>query len=142
MCSKTTFRPHFRQPFLRPVRAATFGSLALCTLMPIIHGVYVYGWQLQNQRMGISWVLLTLFLNILGAAAYAFKVRKKHVLLTIQLSLTSMQFPERWFSEIFDIFGASHQIFHVMVVFAALTYTKGILQAFDFVHSHENLCPK
>jgi len=124
MCSKTTFRPHFRQPYFRPLRAATFGSLAVCTLMPIIHGVFIYGWQLQNRRMGISWVLLTLSLNILGAAAYAFK------------------FPERWFSEIFDIFGASHQIFHIMVVFASLTYSKGILQAFDFVHSHEYLCPK
>ena len=33
--------------------------------------------------------------------------------------------------------GASHQIFHVMVVIAALVYTKGLLQAFDFVHTYE-----
>jgi hypothetical protein len=33
--------------------------------------------------------------------------------------------------------GASHQIFHSMVVLAALVDTKGSLQAFDFVHTHE-----
>lgn len=75
-CSVSTFQPHFRDPFLRPVRAATFGSLAVVTMVPVVHGATVYGWQVQNQRMGITWVLITLMLNVLGATAYAIKVRK------------------------------------------------------------------
>ncbi|KAA8576502.1 hypothetical protein EYC84_006613 [Monilinia fructicola] len=121
-CSISTFQPHFRDPYLRPVRAATFGSLAVFTMVPVIHGAIVYGWQTQNQRMGITWVLITLILNVLGATAYAIK------------------FPERWFNRTFDIFGASHQLFHIMVVLAALVYTKGILQAFDFVHAFDQTC--
>jgi adiponectin receptor len=49
------------------------------------------------------------------------------------------QVPERWFRRKFDIVGASHQIFHVLVVLAALTYTKGMLQAFDYVHVEGNV---
>ncbi|KAK0119189.1 hypothetical protein ONS96_012253 [Cadophora gregata f. sp. sojae] len=117
LCSISTFHSRFQEPFLRPVRAATFGSLGLLTMVPIYHGVYRNGWGMQNQQMGITWVLITLVLNVLGATAYAFKI------------------PERWYRRTFDTFGASHQVFHIMVVLAALTYTKGILQAFDFVHS-------
>jgi Haemolysin-III related len=54
--------------------------------------------------------------------------------------LTPTQVPERWCRRRFDILGASHQIFHLLVVLAALTYTKGILQAFDFVHRNDHTC--
>lgn len=50
------------------------------------------------------------------------------------------QVPERWCRKRLDVFGASHQIFHFMVVLAALTYTKGILQAFDYVHDSNHSC--
>ncbi|KAF5878518.1 putative hemolysin-iii channel protein [Botrytis fragariae] len=122
VCSVSTFQPHFRDPFLRPVRAATFGSLAVVTMVPVVHGATVYGWQVQNQRMGITWVLITLMLNVLGATAYAIK------------------FPERWFNKTFDLVGASHQLFHMMVVLAALVYSKAILQAFDFAHAYDHTC--
>lgn len=78
-CSISTFQPHFRDPYLRPVRAATFGSLAVFTMVPVIHGAIVYGWQTQNQRMGITWVLITLILNVLGATAYAIKVSEQTI---------------------------------------------------------------
>ncbi|KAM3070914.1 hypothetical protein ACMFMG_009826 [Clarireedia jacksonii] len=73
-CSVSTFQPRFRDPYLRPIRAATFGSLALFTMVPVIHGAAKHGWEVQNQRMGITWVLMTLLLNVLGATAYAIKV--------------------------------------------------------------------
>lgn len=50
------------------------------------------------------------------------------------------QVPERWCRKRFDILGASHQIFHLLVVLAALTYTQAILQAFDFVHGNNHTC--
>jgi len=121
-CSMSTFQPRFCDPYLRPVRAATFGSLAIFTMVPVVHGIYKYGWDIQSQRMGVVWVVITLVLNVSGATAYAFKM------------------PERWCRRRFDILGASHQIFHLMVVLAALTYTQGILQAFDFVHEYDHTC--
>lgn len=44
-------------------------------MIPVIHGVHRYGWFLRNQRMGVSWVLLTLLFNVTGATAYSPKVR-------------------------------------------------------------------
>jgi len=74
ICSLATFQPRFRDPYLRPVGAATFGSLAIFTMVPVLHGLNKYGWNIQRQRMGVVWVLVTLVLNISGAMAYAFKV--------------------------------------------------------------------
>jgi hypothetical protein len=74
ICSLSTFQPRFRDPYLRPVRAATFGSLAVFTMVPVVHGIYKYGWRIQSQRMGVVWVAITLILNVSGATAYAFKV--------------------------------------------------------------------
>jgi adiponectin receptor len=140
-CSISTFQPRFREPFLRPLRAVTFGSLAFFTMVPVVHGVYENGWEIQKQQMGINWVLGTLFLNTLGASAYAFKVCW-HYQPELGRSMEQLadynQVPERWFRRKFDIVGASHQIFHILVVIAALTYTRGMLQAFDFVHTEGN----
>jgi adiponectin receptor len=74
ICSLATFQPRFRNPYLRPVRAATFGSLAIFIMVPVLHGLHKYGWNIQRQRMGVVWVLVTLVLNVSGAMAYAFKV--------------------------------------------------------------------
>lgn len=72
-CSIITFQPRFSDPFLRSLRAATFGSFAFSSIIPVIHGIAKYGWALQSQRMGLRWVFVTLGLNTIGAAAYAIK---------------------------------------------------------------------
>ena len=59
-CSIFTFQPRFSQPHLRPLRAATFGSLALSTFIPVIRGIAAYGYTVQNKRMALEWVLATL----------------------------------------------------------------------------------
>lgn len=39
----------------------------------------------------------------------------------------------------FDLFGSSHQIFHVLVVLAAISHLFGLIKAFDYHHSHSFL---
>ncbi|KAB8302619.1 hypothetical protein EYC80_005989 [Monilinia laxa] len=60
-CSISTFQPRFRDPYLRPVRAATFGSLAVFTMVPVIHGAIVYGWRTQNQPYAMKRMSIPLF---------------------------------------------------------------------------------
>jgi adiponectin receptor len=48
--------------------------------------------------------------------------------------------PERWRPGRFDYFFASHQIFHVHVVLAALAHYACILAAFDHRHSDSLSC--
>jgi hypothetical protein len=74
LCSVVTFKPRFSDPHLRPLRAATFGCLALSTFIPVFHGLLKYSYETHSQRIGLRWILLTLLFNSLGAAAYATKV--------------------------------------------------------------------
>lgn len=51
-----------------------------------------------------------------------------------------VRYPEKQLPRRFDIFGASHQILHVMAVLAGLAHTFSVLQAFDFLHKHGDTC--
>lgn len=44
--------------------------------------------------------------------------------------------PERFWPGAFDIWGSSHQIFHVLVLMAAAAHLVGLLKAFDYEHSY------
>lgn len=46
--------------------------------------------------------------------------------------------PERWRPGTFDIFGSSHQIFHVLVLLAAASHFVGLLNAFDHEHKYRS----
>lgn len=74
LCSVVTFQPRFSDPHLRPLRAATFGSLAMTTFIPVVHGLVKYGWATQSERIALRWIVTTLVLNTVGAGAYAAKV--------------------------------------------------------------------
>ncbi|MCJ1244285.1 hypothetical protein MMC30_001483 [Trapelia coarctata] len=115
--SIVTFTPAFRKPSTQPLRVLVFGSLAFSGLFTITHGLILHGWEGQSVRFPMWGIGLTLLFNSLGALAYATK------------------FPERWFRRRFDIWGASHQIMHIMIMIAGLAFLAGMLRAFDNVHS-------
>jgi len=117
LASIVTFTAVFRKPAAQPLRVGVYGSLALSTLVPIIHGLGIHGWNGQSERFPMWGIGLTLLFNSLGALAYA------------------TRFPERWWRRTFDIFGASHQIMHIMIIIAGLAFLAGMLRAFDNVHS-------
>ena len=68
-------RTRFRSAFLGSLRVATFSSLALVSIITVIHGFAKYGWTLPED--GIEWLLFTLSLNITAATAYATMVRRE-----------------------------------------------------------------
>ncbi|KAI0599223.1 hemolysin-III channel protein-like protein Izh2 [Biscogniauxia sp. FL1348] len=123
LCSLATFHPAIGGPHLGHVRAALFGAFGFGSfLAPVAHGVLRFGLAAQRERVGLGWIGLTALCNGAGVVMYALK------------------FPERWYPRRFDIWGASHQIMHVAVVFAALAYTKAVLQAFDYHHQYIESC--
>lgn len=75
-CSIFTFTPTFRSPFVRPLRASLFGGFALSTLIPVVHGLILHGWEAQSYRASLGHLLGTLLFNTAGATAYACKVRQ------------------------------------------------------------------
>ena len=101
----------------RLFRAAMFVSLGMSSAIPIVHGYLLYGIDNMSRQIGLRWFLFGGSLNILGAIIYA------------------ARFPERLRPGEFDILGSSHQIFHVLVVCAAVAHLTSLLNAFDYRHN-------
>ncbi|PSS05129.1 hemolysin-III related-domain-containing protein [Coniella lustricola] len=115
-CLTVSWFEHFRTPEWRPYRAMMFVGLGVSGVVPVLHGLTIYGFSELNERMGLSWVLLQGVLYISGAFLYA------------------VRWPERTSPKKYDIWGSSHQIFHVLVVLAAASHLYGMTLAFDFHH--------
>ncbi|KAK5107856.1 hypothetical protein LTR62_000616 [Meristemomyces frigidus] len=109
--------PRFRSPEWRPVRAAMFVAMGLSAVIPVVHGLRTYGVKQMEDQIGLSWLVGQGVLYVAGAAIYAARV------------------PERWRPGAFDLYGSSHQIFHVLVVLAASAHLVGLLRAFDHEHN-------
>lgn len=48
-----------------------FIGLGLSGVVPVIHGLFIYGYQGLEDRMSLSWVLLHGVMYIFGAVLYA-----------------------------------------------------------------------
>lgn len=94
-----------------------FVAMGLSAIFPVFHGVQVFGVDHLNKTIALPWLVTHGALYIIGAAIYAFRV------------------PERWAPGKFDIWGSSHQIFHVLILIAAATHLVGLIKAFDYQHS-------
>jgi adiponectin receptor len=108
--------PSFRTPALRPFRALMFVLMGLSAVFPVLHGIRLYGVEHLRKSIGLDWVLLEGALYITGAGIYAARI------------------PEKWAPGKYDIWGSSHQIFHVLVVLAAASHCVGLVKAFDYAH--------
>ncbi|ORY58713.1 mPR-like GPCR protein [Pseudomassariella vexata] len=121
-CAVFTLNPRFSQPRFRRWRACLYASFGLSSIIFVVHGLILHGWEVQSSRMSLvcmSWMACS---NTIGAVIYAARV------------------PERWVPYRFDIYGASHQIFHVAVMVAALIHYAGLWAAFDTVRSRFDAC--
>lgn len=112
-----SINPKFRTPKWRPFRAAMFVAMGLSAALPVLHGVYLFGIPKMNRTISLPHVVTQGALYIAGAVLYASRI------------------PERFSPGTFDIWGSSHQIFHVLVLLAAGTHLVGLLHAFDYKHS-------
>lgn len=48
-----------------------FLGFGLSAIIPVLHGVYIYGLEQMRYSIGLDWVLLQGFLYVLGAVIYA-----------------------------------------------------------------------
>ncbi|KAL9096775.1 MAG: hypothetical protein Q9165_001263 [Trypethelium subeluteriae] len=133
-CAVVSINSEFRKAKWRPFRAAMFVGMGLSAVFPVLHGLSIYGVGRLNETMGLSWVVLQGFLYVLGAGIYAVRIAfiRMH---TGGLTIAQLRVPERWRPGQFDIWGSSHQIFHILVLCAAAAHLTGLLRAFDYRHS-------
>jgi adiponectin receptor len=116
-----------------------YASFGLSALLFMSHSVFLYSFAVQKRRLALEWMILMGALNIIGACFYASRVR-----MTLQhrhrLEANKFQLPERWFLYRFDFVGASHQIFHLLVLAAALVHYKALVGALRESRGSQNLC--
>ena len=53
-----------------------FVGMGLSAVVPVIHGLKLYGIEQMRGRMGLSWVVLQGFLYVLGAGLYAVSLQQ------------------------------------------------------------------
>ncbi|UNI23925.1 hypothetical protein JDV02_009715 [Purpureocillium takamizusanense] len=116
-CAAVSWIERFRTPQWRPYRAGMFIGLGLSGIVPVVHGLSIYGYRELENRMSISWVIAHGAMYIFGAVLYA------------------ARWPERRSPGAFDFWGSSHQIFHMCVLLAAGTHFYGMTKAFDHHHT-------
>nr|CDI52599.1 related to Adiponectin receptor 1 [Melanopsichium pennsylvanicum 4] len=111
--------PTYATPAYRPYRTAVFLVLGLSAVVPVAHVVNLYGYRTITETMGLRFLILSGALYVIGACLYAARV------------------PERFAPGKFDMVGASHQIFHVLILAAAAAHYISIRRAYAFWHTVE-----
>lgn len=115
-CATVSLGDTFRTREWRPYRAALFVAFGLSAVLPMIAGGGYYGFSEIYTRIQIKWVVLGGIFYILGAVLYG------------------IRFPEKYAPGNFDVWGHSHQLFHVLVVVAALCHLTGLMKSYELVH--------
>ncbi|KAI1112511.1 mPR-like GPCR protein [Nemania sp. NC0429] len=113
--------PYFQGAKWRMFRLAVFVVTGLSGLAPLIHGIHMFGFAQMARQSGLPYYLAEGGLFLIGAVTYA------------------CRFPESIKPGMFDMFGSSHQIFHVLVVIATVVHLIGVLNAFDYNY-HNRQC--
>jgi adiponectin receptor len=122
LSSLLVLHPHLQGRKWRTFRAIVFVSTGLSGFAPVIHGSVVYGFDRAWQQTGMPYYLLEGAIFILGVTFYTFR------------------FPESVKPGKFDMWGSSHNIFHVLVVIATFVHLAGIWQAFGYHYRHNRMC--
>lgn len=115
-CAVVSLKDTFRSREWRPYRAALFVIFGLSAVLPILAGLFKYGPTETWTSIQLKWVILEGVFYIFGAFLYG------------------IRFPEKMSPGSFDLWGHSHQIFHILVVVAALCHLKALLGSYSLVH--------
>lgn len=100
----------FSEPSYRPVRASVFMSFGLSGIIP-----------------GMHWVLTQDELDLKSSLKYSFGcLILMGVLYITGALLYALRIPERFFPGKCDVWFHSHQLFHILVIAAAVVHYQGI----------------
>ncbi|KAI0147766.1 mPR-like GPCR protein [Xylariaceae sp. FL1272] len=110
--------PRFQTRKHRVFRTLVFATTAISGFAPVIHGCVIFGIPKMLKQSGLPGYLFQFLFLFLGAVVYGFR------------------FPESRYPGKFDIWGSSHQLFHVLVTLAAVSHLTGILLAFEYSYTN------
>ncbi|CAP86335.1 Pc20g10060 [Penicillium rubens Wisconsin 54-1255] len=111
--------PRLQSQKWRLLRLSTLVATGLSAFAPIIHAASIFPYQQLDQQAGLRYYYLEGLIIVMGVLFYA------------------THFPESWRPGSFDIWGSSHQIFHISVVIGAAIHLYGILVAFQWNYENQ-----
>ncbi|KAI8416602.1 hypothetical protein FOFC_02915 [Fusarium oxysporum] len=133
--------PKFRTLRWRKVRVSAYVALGASALIPLLHGVQVYGLEYMLEHSGMKWYLVELLLYGGGCGIYAVRTLcfpfPSGLSVMREISNLGVQFriPERIAPGHFDIWFSSHQIFHVSILCAICVNVIALMEAFTACHT-------
>ncbi|KAI0015769.1 mPR-like GPCR protein [Xylariomycetidae sp. FL0641] len=110
--------PCFQGPRWRSFRLIAFVVTGFAGIAPIAHGIHMFGFAAMARQSGLPYYIAEGAIFLLSAVVYA------------------VRFPECLSPGTFDIYGSSHQIFHVLVVIASIVHLVGVLRAVDYNYNY------
>lgn len=130
------FVRRFRQPAWRPLRGFLFSFMASSAFYPIIYACFVHGYSHMNVEAGASRYALTVFVYVTAVTVYSVSsvVASFEPLM---LMFLQTRIPEAWKPGWFDIWGQSHQIFHVLMALGLTVHFSAFAKAFDYTHTRK-----
>ena len=97
----------------------------------------LFGFSQMVKQSGMPYYVGEGLVLLLGALFYTVSISSRYAECEKPLtSIPQTRIPECFKPGRFDIFGCSHQIFHVLVVLATAIQLIGILAAFDYNYNH------
>ena len=110
--------PSYQSRQYRLFRLSVFILTGLSAFAPILHASRLFPLEQLNKQSGLPYYYAEGGIILIGALIYG------------------TRFPEKLYPGRFDIWGSSHQIFHVLVVLATGVHLFGVLKAFEW--NYEN----
>jgi len=120
-CAVFSLRPKFRQPAYRVVRFLMYVFLGASIFVPVIHGLFKFGWEELDNMMDLRSFFGLAGINLSGGVLYASRI------------------PERWFPGRFDLLGHSHNLMHVFVIVGTVVRLNGLVLAVRRCHGSTGL---
>jgi adiponectin receptor len=99
---------------MRTLRGTVFSLLAISAMLPILHRTGVLGWSEGCRQIGTQWYLAEGLSLLLG------------------VSLFVGRFPERWSPGSFDIWGHSHQLFHIWTLGGTAFHIMALVTSYNY----------
>ena len=119
-------------------------ATGLPTFAPIIQATVIFPYAQPDQQAGLRYYYIEGVLVLVGTFLYT--VGHDSSFLEKQpgtewLTNAQSRIPESWRPVTFDIWGASHQVFHIFVVMLAAFHLYGILSVFKWKELRESTLP-
>ncbi|CAF9916216.1 MAG: hypothetical protein HETSPECPRED_002796 [Heterodermia speciosa] len=111
--------PAFRARSMKPLRGFVFSFMASAAFYPIIAACFLHGYRIMDREAGATRYALTVLTYLLAVTIYATKL------------------PEASRPGAFDIWGHSHQIFHVLMAVGLTIHFAAFAKAFDYIHTRK-----